>query len=117
MTSEEERRRWDYAVELAGKLFDESDEGPLGAGVTPSSGRDVHMAARAIYRSDIPTGDLPAAVKKGHPLASLAEGPQEDAGAAQDAPAAAGGGVEPPAAEDGSPGSAIDGGSTAVPRS
>lgn len=48
--TDEERRRFDLARERAAELFD-----------APPDSEQVWMAARALYRSDIPTGEASAA--------------------------------------------------------
>jgi hypothetical protein len=46
VASEEERRRWDLCAALAEQLFADPEDG---------SARDVWLATRSLYRSDIPT--------------------------------------------------------------
>lgn len=87
-STDEERRRWDYSLDMASKLFGEGDDSLLGSGPTPSSSADIPMAARSIFFSDIPTGDPPEAVKAGHPLAQQAQQAEPDVEPAGEEPAA-----------------------------
>lgn len=79
------RRRWDYSLQLADALF--HDDGELGRGPTSTPSGDVVMAAASIFSSNIPTGDPPESVKRGHPLATRrppeAASPGQDTAAGQ----------------------------------
>jgi hypothetical protein len=79
----EQKRRWDYSLDMAQKLMGDGEDSMLGEGPTPSSSADIPSAARAIYQSDVPTGDPPEAVPPGHPLAGQAQ--QDDAAAGEGA--------------------------------
>lgn len=82
------RRRWDYSLQLADALF--HDDGELGRGPTSTKSGDVVLAAASIFSSNIPTGDPPESVKRGHPLATrrpdeaASPGPSTAAGLHQD---------------------------------
>lgn len=52
----DQRIRWDYASQLAAKLLDET-EIPLGPGEPPATAADHFAMARAIFASDVPTGE------------------------------------------------------------